>query len=47
MDKFNLLQITTLKAATFYLDSTMTVRQAFEKFAYHKFTVVPVLDQKG
>ena len=47
MDKFNLLQITTLKAATFYLDNTMTVRQAFEKFAYHKFTVVPVLDQNG
>ncbi len=47
MNNFNLLQITTLKAATFYLDSNMTVRQAFEKFAYHKFTVVPVLDEKG
>ena len=47
MENFNLLQITTLKGATFYLDNTMTVRQAFEKFAYHKFTVDPVLDGEG
>ena len=47
MENFNLLQITTLKAATFYSDNAMKVRQAFEKFAYHKFTVVPVLDDKG
>lgn len=47
MEDFNLLQITTLKAATFYLNSNSTVRQALEKFAYHKFLVVPIVDNEG
>ena len=47
MEDFNLLQITTLKAATFYLNSNSTVRQALEKFAYHKFLIVPIVDNEG
>ena len=47
MEEFNLLKITTLKAATFYLNSNSTVRQALEKFAYHKFLVVPIVDNEG
>ena len=46
-EKFNLLHITTLKGATFYLDDKSTIRQALEKFAYHKFSVVPILDDEG
>lgn len=46
-NKFNLLQITTLKGATFYLDDKSSIRQALEKFSYHKFSVVPILDDEG
>ena len=46
-ESFNLLQVTTLKAATFYLLNTATIRQALEKFAFHKFSVVPILDEEG
>ena len=44
---FNLLRLCTLKNATFYLSDKSTVRQALEKFAYHKFSVVPILDDEG
>ena len=47
MEQFNLLQITTLKGATFYLNINSSIRQALEKFAYHKFTVVPIIDDEG
>ena len=46
-EKFNLLELTTIKSSTFYLYSNSTVRQALEKFAYHKFTVVPIIDEEG
>ena len=44
---FNILKLTTLKAGTHYLMSNSTVRQALEKFAFHKFSVVPILDSEG
>ena len=35
------------KSKTFYLEDNATIRQALEKFDYHKFSVVPVIDQDG
>ena len=46
-NNFNLLELTTIKSATFYLYSNSTIRQALEKFAYHKFSVVPIIDEEG
>lgn len=44
MDIFNFF---TPKARTFYMLESATIRQALEKFDYHKFTVVPLIDDKG
>ena len=45
--EFNLFQLLTLKASTFCLNSKATIRQALEKFSYHKFSIVPVIDDEG
>lgn len=37
----------TPKSETFYLSADSTIRQALEKFDYHKFTVVPLIDNDG
>ena len=37
----------TPKNETFYLNSSSTIRQALEKFNYHKFTVISLVDENG
>lgn len=37
----------TPKSDTYFLTDNLSVRQALEKFDYHKFTVVPLLTQEG
>ena len=37
----------TPKDSTYYLDSDSTIRQALEKFDYHKFSIVPLIDEEG
>lgn len=41
------LELLTPKSMTFYLDSKATIRQALEKFDFHKFSVVSIIDKKG
>ncbi len=43
----NIITLLTPKDKTFYLDSQATIRQALEKYDYHKFTVVPLIDKEG
>ena len=44
---YNILNMLTPKMKTFYLDEDSTIRQALEKFDYYKFSVVPLINQKG
>lgn len=43
----NIISLLTPKEETFYLDSNSTIRQVLEKFDYHKFSVVPLIDKEG
>lgn len=43
----NIFTFLTPKNQTFYLNSNATIRQALEKFDYHKFSVVPLIDENG
>lgn len=43
----NLFDVFTPKAETYYLTADMSLRQALEKFDYHKFSVVPVISEDG
>lgn len=43
----NILFFLTPKNDTSFLESTCTIRQALEKMDYHKFTVIPLLDEEG
>ena len=45
--KENILLYLTPKSETFYLYSNCTVRQALEKFDFHKFSVVPLINKNG
>ncbi len=47
MNMLNILSVLTPKEKTSYLDSKATIRQALEKYDYHKFTVVPLIDKEG
>ena len=42
-----ILDFFTPKKDTFFLLSDSTIRQALEKFDYHKFSVVPVINPDG
>lgn len=44
---FNLLQNLTLKKDCQYLLSNYTLRQTLEKFKYHRYSIVPILDEEG
>ena len=37
----------TPKTQTYFIDAGSTIRQALEKFDYHKFSVVSVIDEEG
>lgn len=43
----NIFNFLTPKSATFFLDDDSTLRQTLEKFDVHKFSVVPLIDEKG
>ena len=43
----NILEFLTPKTETSFLESDSTIRQALEKYDYHKFSVVPVIDKYG
>lgn len=43
----NIFNFLTPKSATFFLDYDSTLRQTLEKFDVHKFSVVPLIDEKG
>ena len=43
----SVLKLITPKKATYYLLDSSTIRQAFEKFDVHKFSVVPLLSKDG
>lgn len=45
--KKNILLYLTPKSETFYLLANSTIRQALEKFDFHKFSVVPLIDKNG
>jgi len=43
----NVLLFLTPKSETAYLQWDCTIRQALEKMDYHKFTVIPLLNEEG
>lgn len=43
----NIIAYLTPKENTYFLDSKATIRQALEKYDYHKFTVIPLIDKSG
>ena len=43
----NIMSFLTPKDETYYIDADSTIRQALEKFDYHKFSVVPLVDAEG
>jgi len=43
----NIFEFLTSKDSTFFIEADCTLRQALEKFCFHKFTVVPILKENG
>ncbi len=43
----NILDFLTPKYETHFYLSTITLRQAFEKFTIHKYSVMPLIDSEG
>ena len=43
----SIIKLLTPKKGTYFILSSYTIRQALEKFDAHKFSVVPLLDDKG
>lgn len=43
----NLFNYFTPKTETFFMECNSTIRQALEKFDFHKFSVVPLIDSEG
>lgn len=43
----NIFSLMTPKSLTFYLSTKFTLRQAIEKMEYHKYSVIPVIDEDG
>lgn len=43
----SLLSFLTPKFNTFYLEDDATIRQVLEKFDVHKFSIVPIINEKG
>lgn len=43
----NVLFFLTPKSETSYMECDCTIRQALEKMDYHKFTVIPLLNEEG
>lgn len=47
LEDFTILNILTPKSQTQFLVEKTTIRQALEKFDFHKFSVVPILSDSG
>ncbi len=43
----NIIEYLTPKSETYYINNKTTIRQALEKFDYHKFSVISVIDDEG
>lgn len=43
----NVMSLLRLKKDVSYIESDSTIRQAIEKFKYHGYSAVPVLDEQG
>ena len=43
----NILSFLTPKDDTAFLESDSTIRQALEKYDYHKYSVIPIIDGEG
>ena len=43
----NILRFLIPKSLVEYVDDGSTVRQAYEKMSYHRYTAIPVLDHEG
>ena len=43
----NIMSLLRLKKDVAFIESASTVRQAIEKFKYHGYAAVPVLDEEG
>ena len=43
----NIMSFLTPKDSTYFLEADSTIRQALEKFDYHKFSIVPLIDEEG
>ena len=43
----NILRFVIPKSLVQYIDTDSTVRQAFEKMRFHRYTAIPVLDKEG
>lgn len=43
----SIIRLLTPKKLTFFLEEDSTIRQALEKFDVHKFSVVPIINDKG
>ena len=46
-DEMNIFTILTPKSQTEFIEYDSTIRQALETFDFHKFTVVPLIDDEG
>lgn len=43
----NILRFVIPKSLVEYIDADSSVRQAFEKMRFHRYTAIPVLDKEG
>lgn len=46
-ENFNVFELLTPKSSVHYIQDDSTIRQALEKIAFHKFTVIPLLNKDG
>ena len=46
-DEMNIFTILTPKSQTEFIEYDSTIRQALETFDFHKFSVVPLIDDEG
>lgn len=43
----DILSFLTPKKLTYFIEENSSIRQALEKFSYHKYTAVPILNSEG
>lgn len=45
--EFNVFELITPKSSVYYILDNSTIRQVFEKISFHKYTVIPMLNELG